>query len=267
MASLDLPFRSFEGGPAIDWIKAVFLLDGFTTDHYMLAVTWTLVIEMIFYALVFSVIGLQRSRPLASTWIMAGTWVVGCLVVTNVSVLADHLSGPTIYYVGFLLIGRLIYLTHVGLVDALDTAVLGSAVFLMMMLLLEVREPGFLLKPGGYSGYEPLTAFVTAIIVFLAMLRWAPRRAVQPFAFLGDISYSLYLLHLPVGFALLAVFDDAGMDQSLATVLAIAVSIVASWISYLVVERSSQRVARRLLARVRSGRPPRSGARRAVDAS
>jgi peptidoglycan/LPS O-acetylase OafA/YrhL len=251
LAWVDLPFRGFQGGPVVNWLKSVFLLDGFTSDRYMLPTAWTLVVEVMFYALVFGVIGLQHSRPLASTWIIAGVWVAMCLVCTNVAFLADHVSAGASYLVGFLLVGRLFYFVHVRLVNLLDAAILGGAVFFTVLLLLEARDPGYLLTPGGLPGYEPLTAFVTAIIIFLAMLRWAPRTAIQPFAFLGDISYSLYLLHLPVGFALLAVFDAADINQSLATLLAIAGSILASWISYLVVERPSQKLARRLVTKVR----------------
>jgi peptidoglycan/LPS O-acetylase OafA/YrhL len=71
---------------------------------------------------------------------------------------------------------------------------------------------------------------------------------VQPFAWLGDISYSLYLLHMPVGFAALGVLHRLEVPNSLATFLAMGAVLMASTGAYLLVEKPSQRLARRLLA-------------------
>ena len=72
--------------------------------------------------------------------------------------------------------------------------------------------------------YEPVYLEAAAICVaifalftagFLGGLRWAP------FAELGAISYSLYLLHQAIGFSLIWQFERSGMSSSVAAMAAV----------------------------------------------
>ena len=83
---------------------------------------------------------------------------------------------------------------------------------------------------------------------FLGGLRWAP------FAFLGTISYSLYLLHQAIGFSLIWHLEMAGVPASLsALIAALLVTALAILLTFLV-ERPALRAIRRASHRYRDAR-------------
>ena len=250
MPSLGIPLPVFQGARADRWLQSLLLLDFFTTGPRVLSVTWTLAVELIFYAMVFAVIGQQRSRPLASTTGMVTVWVIACWFITG-SALEGRVTPEAegvVVLVGVLLVGRCIYLVHSGLANPRAAAALGVVASLLVGVFQERYSPGFLLERAGTAG-EPVISFVLALVLFVGMLWWAPSRAVQPFAWLGDISYSLYLLHLPVGFAALGVLHRLDVPNSLATLLATGAALLAATAAFHLVEKPSQRLARRLLTR------------------
>ncbi len=250
MPAVGVPLPVFQGGSADRWLQSLLLLDFFTTGPRVLSVTWTLAVELIFYAMVFAVIGLQRSRPLASTAGMVVAWVVACWFFTGPALegrVTPEAEGVVVL-VGVLLVGRCIYLVHSGLADPWASAALGVAAALLVGVFEERYSPGFLLEKAGTSG-EPVISFALALVLFVGMLWWAPSRAAQPFAWFGDISYSLYLLHLPVGFAALGVLHRLEIPNSLATLIAMGAALLAATAAYHLVEKPSQRLARQLLAR------------------
>jgi peptidoglycan/LPS O-acetylase OafA/YrhL len=66
----------------------------------------------------------------------------------------------------------------------------------------------------------------------------------RPLVFFGHISYSLYLLHLPIGGRVInlgARFAHTTLTQLAILTVALAASIAASWLLYEYVERPSQR--------------------------
>ncbi len=240
-----------DAGP-LRWLASLFLLDGFVPGVRILDVTWTLVIEMIFYAITFALLGWSRRRPLLATWLMVAVWVTLTMVAFNVPALGAIQNGGLVVYTGFLILGRVIYLWRQGIVAPLDGAILAATAAVFTGLFLEVTSPGFLLTPGGWGGVEPLVSYLYALLIFLGAMRLNPSRTVQPFRLLGDISYSLYLLHLPVGITVLNLLDGLGAPESVSTVVAILTAIVVSWAAYRLVERPTQRLARRMLAGPRS---------------
>lgn len=86
-------------------------------------------------------------------------------------------------------------------------------------------------------------------IIFIAAIRfsdWLPFRLLnwRPVAFMGVLSYSLYLLHYAVLFAVERNFPTA--RPILQGLLALAVSFVLAWAIYEVVEKPCARLRRRL---------------------
>jgi peptidoglycan/LPS O-acetylase OafA/YrhL len=247
------------GGSFLRWLSGAVLLDGFLPGGFVLDVTWTLVVEIIFYVITFALLSRSKRSPLSTTWIMAGIWVVLSVVSINVPQIAAHANGWASFYVGFLLIGRLIYLAQRRLIPVFDGVLLGSLLFVLYGLFVERVSPGYLLAPGGYKGLEPLVTYFIAFVAFLALMRWNPARAVPPFGFLGDISYSLYLLHLPIGITVLNLLALVHVPEAPNTVIAILVSIGVSWLSFRLIERPSQRWARSILRRLSRDREPGTG--------
>jgi peptidoglycan/LPS O-acetylase OafA/YrhL len=71
----------------------------------------------------------------------------------------------------------------------------------------------------------------------------------KPLLFLGNISYSLYLLHTPIGGKILNYskrFDVDEFSKALIVVLALSVSIAVSWVFYMLVEKPSHVWAKKI---------------------
>lgn len=238
-----------EEGSPLRWLAATLLLDGWLPGGRVLDVTWTLVVELLFYALTFALIGFSKTRPIAATWVMIGVWVALSVAFLNVFGDGGPQNRSSIYYVGFLLAGRAIYLWHRKLVRGIDAVFMAGLPIMIYCLIVEAITPGYLIAPGGWTGLEPVLTYVWAVVVFMLMLSLSPARSVQPFTLIGDVSYSLYLLHIPVGITVLNLLDRVGVPETVNSVLAVAASIGVSTASYYAVEKPFQRLARRLTPR------------------
>lgn len=67
--------------------------------------------------------------------------------------------------------------------------------------------------------------------------------------FLGNISYSLYLLHIPIGGRIINLakrFDLGEFSKTLVILLALAVSILVSWLFYLAIEKPSHKWSKQI---------------------
>lgn len=240
------PFGSHLDGVG-QLILGLTLLDGWVGPRAM-EVTWTLVIEVIFYSLTFAFLGMSRNSPERATWIMTGTWAAITLIVAITPGLSTSENSWLPRYVGFLLMGRCIFLHQSGKIRLPGALLHTSLTALVFMSFAQTFSPGHL---GGATSpaAEPIYSYAWAIVIFLAFLYWAPSRTVQPFTMLGNLSYSLYLLHIPVGFLVLEVTTRLGFASDLKILLAISASFVAAWICYQTVEQPAQRLARRYLRR------------------
>jgi peptidoglycan/LPS O-acetylase OafA/YrhL len=82
-----------------------------------------------------------------------------------------------------------------------------------------------------------------------------PNLNLKRLAWVGGISYSLYLLHVPVGgrvMNLLERYADSQAVRALSVPLALAASVVAAWLFFRLVEKPSHEAAQRLSASFRS---------------
>jgi peptidoglycan/LPS O-acetylase OafA/YrhL len=86
-------------------------------------------------------------------------------------------------------------------------------------------------------------------LIFIAAIRfshWLPFRFLnwRPIAFMGVLSYSLYLMHLALLFAMERNFPNAPpLVQGL---LALGIALILAWIMYVVIEKPAARWRRRL---------------------
>jgi len=92
----------------------------------------------------------------------------------------------------------------------------------------------------------PLTGFLTALLILFAEIK---NRVTD---FLGKISYSLYLLHVPVGSKIINLggrYADAEWKIWLVLLVALGVAILSSWIFYRLVEYPSQLISKKMTYR------------------
>ena len=205
---------------------------------------WTLVVEMLFYVAVFLVLPLLRSRPqVANLLVLLGV----ALIIAESK---DHggnffLFAASVAYVPYLLLGQLVYLRWVRRITVAEYAALSVATYVVAVFGLRRIHTAFLPADNSY-----LISATIAFAIFVAALTFEESiRIPRAISFTSTISYSLYLLHGAIGFFVL---DElvGRIPFTLAIVVAVVVSIAASWVSYRLVEAPSQRAARWILARL-----------------
>nr|MCU0730429.1 hypothetical protein [Hyphomonas sp.] len=91
----------------------------------------------------------------------------------------------------------------------------------------------------------PFWTYVQAVALGLAAMAFV-RRTPPVFSFFADISYSLYMLHLPVGSLLLFSMKAWSVDITLAYVVTFAAVIAIASVSHRLVEVPAQALGRRL---------------------
>ncbi|GAA4801876.1 acyltransferase [Lysobacter hankyongensis] len=193
---------------------------------------WTLQVELFFYAqmLFWFVLGqLDRIRWIILFW-LAMTVAYALTAKNHVHFSYTVRETMILRHIPFFAIGILFYKRHVRSGDArVDIA----------LILLALAAIGVSFAP------EYFVAGVVCCAVFALFvggrLRWL--RA-APFAFLGGISYSLYLLHQAIGFAAIHRLEAAGVPSLVAMALAIALALVLATALTLAVERPAMRMLR-----------------------
>lgn len=136
------------------------------------------------------------------------------------------------------------FYTHRRQVERWKPGLYGAAALLLALLIFIPRsENGAPAGPlttnietGSYALY---TGFFAVLVCCLAFLDGALRRVTAPFSFLGDISYSTYLLHYPLQLAFIAAvmlfsgsYEPALFRSPWTMLLFFAVLIAASLLSY-----------------------------------
>lgn len=242
------------GFPAPDLphvLRAVTLTNYVYVDQGpIVAVAWTLAIEMLFYAACFALLPLLRHRPRVAVVALLATVVATRLVEPVLpAAVADnwHLLAQWMGYVPLLVLGQVRYLSWARRIDLRSTLVLSVASAAVFAQASDTILRAF------YAPTLPVVSVVYAYVIFSGAIAlgeriWFPR-ALQ---FISTISYSLYLVHMPVGRTveeLVAV--SWGLPASLALVTAFAVSVAVAWGVWLLVERPAQQCARWVLGRRR----------------
>lgn len=119
---------------------------------------------------------------------------------------------------------------------------LGTGIAVLGLLLFFILDRGFFPSKTSFWGLtSALTA--TVIVYFAACNNWLSAAVLgwKPLTFLGRISFSLYLFHLPVIFLGMKAFDGL-MPIEAALAVSIIIAYLVAWLSYSVIEDPSRRV-------------------------
>ena len=246
------PPGASDGSPGA-FVRNLFLIDGVTHTPSILAVTWTLTIEVLFYISIVVLMPLSKKKSVAATWwLILGYATAGSLVISFP--LAAHMS-TTVIYLAFLIAGRALYDWHRGFTSTYSTGAALATVALLFLCFYTAAFPGQLL----IDGVEPAVSYCIAILLFIGLMRAPLRRTIRPFNFFADISYSLYLLHIPVGMFAINLMISKGAPFTFAFSVGCASSIAAAAASYRWIESPCQRLARRALRSIGKSRGPIDG--------
>jgi peptidoglycan/LPS O-acetylase OafA/YrhL len=210
-------------------------------------VAWTLIIEVLFYALVALMLPLLKAWPRLGIACAFGVLVLLQAVAHAHSIV--FLLAVNGVYVTYMFLGSLIYLRRAGQI--------GSGFFMAASLafwgVFLRGVSGIVLQPP-YDLSDYGVSYALAWLIVLVTLLLDDRVHLgKVTAFFSRISYSLYLNHGGVGLlALTLLYPRLGYPVSLVLTFSLVVAISAA--SYRWVEAPSQRLARRWTRRIANNR-------------
>jgi peptidoglycan/LPS O-acetylase OafA/YrhL len=246
-----------------DWFNASWneeLRPGFLLGHALLLLgdyplnnpMWTLHYELRI-SLLFPAIALLAAAGGMATLAGAVAAVFACLVEMR---FLGTGALTTLLFLPHFALGALLSYRRQWVAQWVGTrsATLGAALWGLCYLLLTFRwlvaAPDLVLDLISGSGAALLLALVLGSARLQAALSWAPLQR------LGEVSYSLYLVHVPVLLAALHL-APAGLPAWLPVALTPLLAILLALLLHRVVEAPAMRLSRRLAARLDSRQTPR----------
>lgn len=216
----------FQGlAPDISWYQVAVHL-GYLTDflgmNWLQPVYWSLAIEFQYYFLIMLVIPLLIHQNLTIRR-------MAILVLILIPVIGFS-KILVFYWLALFGIGITGFLFYTGLLNRVE-----FSVFLSLSSLICAWRIGI---------PETIAGLLTLWLIFLLK-----NVSIRPLLFMGTISYSLYLVHVPVGGRIINLFtrlDDSLWIHLAGLLAASAVSILFSWMFYHLAEKPSIRLASRI---------------------
>lgn len=197
---------------------------------------------------------LRGHRSAALVAGIAGLFVVVLPAVNGSPVEESHAAGPwrSLTYLTVMFAGTVIYAAHNDHVRRRTAAATLTAVgaCLLAAAWLYTPQPGQPILALDRERAEAVITLMAVAATFGLGHALRHRRVPGAFAWLGRISYSMYLLH-PIVIFIIAPYLLAVRHRSFVVDLGIASGylatvLVTSWLSYLTVERPGQRLGRKL---------------------
>lgn len=193
---------------------------------------WTLTIEMVFYAVatVLFVLRVNRRSALIAATLLAGAAALELAIPWLTGLPAPH---NLLFYLGLMFVGSCFYRQGAGALSRAGlAAVAGGAVAVAVVAWTQ-------------NGNTPvLVSWLAALAVFSASFALRGRAVPAALLVLGQVSYSLYLLHWTV-FQLIGPVGPPALSVAIWAVASIGVA----WVVYQVVERPAIDLGRRLSRR------------------
>jgi peptidoglycan/LPS O-acetylase OafA/YrhL len=210
------------------------------------APTYTLTMELMFYVAVTMMLPLLVSRPIMAIGVII---VMPVIIRAGLTPFIDLASSPKIGrilgYVCFVPIfafGMTLYYVWMGRMGARLAGMLIAAAWAAFIYATGNSQDG--------RSFQLNTFY--ALLIFTAAMYAAPNIKVNlVINEVAAMSYSIYLLHVPVGHAVLSALQNR-IGFTLALCVCLAAVGVSSWGFYNVVERPSQAAARKLVRLVES---------------
>lgn len=239
------PIYSTDAVALTDFIKSAFMLSWFTESPRALSVAWSLMPEIIFYVIVSLLINFMRNFPVRSTLGMLGIYALLTFPMREVPYLSYF--GYFTVYLPIFFVGRILYLEQQKKISgqqAIALFVISASIFVSVY---NGRFPGELFRTDSGRIWN----YVLGIGIFYGLMISGIRSCPRPISFFADISYALYLVHLPVGIFTLNVMARVHLPFLVKCFIAIVSAIVLAVIIHHTVERPAQRFARRLLSHIK----------------
>ncbi|MGO4536399.1 acyltransferase family protein [Leifsonia sp. 2MCAF36] len=229
----------------LDWKVLVQALDPFAGDHRINGPLWSIYWEMVFSMTLPLFVGIALVARRFWPVLLAAATVIGFfgahIGADGFRYLPAFLVGtvaavglPRIRAAGAMLSGRWFgHLAWVGILSA-------SCALLILRWLVPVPG-GERVLTSGMSALWP----IAALGILICCLEWRPAARLlsgEPFRWAGKISFSLYLVHVPILFAFRYAFD--GSPLTVVLPCAAATAIVAAMLFHWLVEKRTNGLSR-----------------------
>jgi peptidoglycan/LPS O-acetylase OafA/YrhL len=232
-----------EGKSIWRYFNNMLLINPFTRTKIVLGVTWTLFIEVAFYWLTLVFMPVNRRNPLVAT--LGMILVIVAIGLLGWKFMRFRPFAMNSLPVFFILIGRCIYLARLRLSHWLPSIACALVCVGLYLLSQNIVSGGKYLA----KGILVHTSNFGAIVIFMAGMAFFRRENWRITRFISDTSYSLYLLHMPIGMFLLNLFRFAGVPYVISAAVAISAVFIGSALTRKFVEVPFQNLARFLIER------------------
>jgi len=208
------------------------------TNYSAISITWAVVVEIQFYlaiAACFSIFGRGKKVFVLLTFSLLG--LLGYLAV-HFTDRSNHFYG-TLQYAPYFVLGVWLYYLRTGRNKKLSLLLVVSSAILAVHAFIVYVSRG---PQTNVSGATLL--FIGTFSVFIYLL-WGSTSKINIVLdkYLGNATYSLYLIHMPV--VTLVSRQETG-SGAMAFVLAVFISILAALVLYQAIERPIQRLRDRI---------------------
>lgn len=204
-----------------DYLLTFFLVDRLVGSPELLVVTWTLLVEVIFYILCFIFLPINKNSPNKATFCI----ILSVCCITTLSPHNSFTNALAYYanYVLFVLLGRVIYLAIHNIVSHKQALIQGAVISFLFINYHEYIYPGRIFTSPDYFIYSLIFAFV----IFLLFCLYSNKR----FKFLKLVakhSYTLYLIHIPVGSLILYLLNLLPISFDVCFILTTIVCLITA---------------------------------------
>jgi peptidoglycan/LPS O-acetylase OafA/YrhL len=203
---------------------------------------WTLAIELLFYVgcTILFAMGLLNQRLTAVTIVVAAA-----LVGTTAALLVESRAVSSVMEVGLnlsaMFLGKIIRDTVIGGKLRWTHVTVCTLLYAVFAATLSDRRFGGVYHENFFYSYSIGSAYICAALVFIGFAVFGERMAWRPMAFVGVISYSVYLMSpfVIVFIHRLLWFGDGPLGWSIFLVVILALSILVSWMTFAFIEKPS----------------------------
>ncbi|MEI8390613.1 MAG: acyltransferase [bacterium] len=216
----------------ITLLSNLLMIPGFLGVKYIIYVFWTLEVELIFYILC----GIYYSKNLLNNEKFISNNIFVFLFLSFLfALLRPYLHIPAIIFLGLavMFIGVRVYIKK-----SLDFK-------FFIIFLLSVIPISFLEKKSLFLSFMP--AYFLGLSSFITLYNLQNLKA-NFLSFLGKISYSIYLLHLPVGIYFLN-FYTLNYNVYAGVAAAVVSVILTSYLTYTFIEKKFTNIGRYIIKR------------------